>query len=105
MTVASERVALRGSLYTRTFEIHCTTDGAEPTIASPRYTALISVQENRIVGAAVDCGGKLLTTSSGSFTKVQTLPQSPAPPAVPQGEQGESEDPLQQRPPQTPKNP
>ena len=105
VTLAFERVALRGPLSAQAFEIHYTIDGAEPTVASPRYTAPISVHENKLVRAAVYCGGKLLTTSSGSFTKGQTLPPSLAPQAAPQGEQGEAEDPLQQRQPQTPKNP
>ncbi|MEI7901227.1 MAG: chitobiase/beta-hexosaminidase C-terminal domain-containing protein [bacterium] len=46
VTVALERVALRGALASQTFEIHYTLDGTEPTTASVRRRAADPAKNN-----------------------------------------------------------
>lgn len=69
VTLACERVALRGKLSTTPFEIRYTLDGSEPTAASTRYTAPLTITQPTTVRAAVFHAGKVITTSSAHFTK------------------------------------
>lgn len=96
VTIAFERVALRGALSSQRFNIHYTTDGSEPTLASPLHTTPVSVAETTTVRAAVFSEGKLITTSSSSFTRSHLPAPTVVVPAA-GGEQGEAEDPLQQQ--------
>lgn len=95
VTVAFERVALRGALSAEPFDIRYTTDGSEPLITSSRYTGPMHVRTTTTVRAAVFCKGGLITTSSGCYTKGQVPSPVGVAPAPPRGEQGEAEDPLQ----------
>ena len=74
VTVAFERVALRGELSALPFEIRYTTDGWEPTMKSPRYTAPLIVTTTTTVRTAAFCEGKLIASSSGNFTRKPPAP-------------------------------
>ena len=95
VTVAFERVALRGALASEPFEIHYTLDGTEPTAASARYTGPLTLQKTTTVRAAAFRDNKGVVTSSGIFT--QGAASASAAPAVPHGDQGVAEDASQEK--------
>ncbi len=95
VTVAFERVALRGTLAAQTFEIHYTLDGTEPTTASARYTKPLTLQKTTTVRAAVFRDNKGIVSSSGTFR--QGAASATAALAAPHGDQGASEDPAQEK--------
>jgi beta-galactosidase len=97
VTLACERVALRGPLSSLPFEIHYTLDGTEPALSSPRYTTPFSLQKTTTVRAALFCEGKLLTTSFASFTKGQVQGSELRALVTPGKDQGEAEDPSHEK--------
>jgi hypothetical protein len=97
VTLACERVSLRGALSAQPFEIHYTMDGTEPAISSPRYTTPFSIQKTTTVRASLFRSDKLLTTSSGCFTKAQALGSELMAPITPGKDQGEAEDPSHEK--------
>jgi beta-galactosidase len=97
VTLACESVALRGTLSSQPFEIHYTLDGTEPAFASPRYTTPFRIQKTTTVRASLFREGKLLTTSSGCFTKTQALGSELMAPVTPGKDQGEAEDPSHEK--------
>ena len=98
VTVGLARVALRGGLSDQPLDIHYTTDGSEPTPASPRYTAPLTLSATTTVRAAVFAGGHSIAVSSGDFLKGKVLAPTAVIPAAGLTEQGDAEDPLQQLP-------
>jgi hypothetical protein len=68
-----ERLALRGALAPAEFNIRYTTDGAEPTTASPRYEAPITLSSPTTVRMLVLRNGQPLLTSEAKFE--QGMPQ------------------------------
>jgi hypothetical protein len=97
VTLACERVALRGTLSSQPFEIHYTLDGTEPAFSSPHYTTPFRIQKTTTVRASLFREGKLLTTSSGCFTKTQALGSELMAPVTPGKDQGEAEDPSHEK--------
>ncbi len=95
VTVAFERVALRGSLSAQPFEVHYTTDGSEPTTSAARYTAALSLHQTTTIRAAAFRDGKLVVASSELFTK-GARPIAVAV-AAPRDDQGAAEDPSQKK--------
>ncbi len=69
VTIAFERVALRGSLSGKIPEIRCTTDGSAPSLKSIKYSKPFSVKETVTVKAAAFLDGKELATTFSVFTK------------------------------------
>lgn len=95
VTIALERVALRGALSAEPLQIHYTLDGSIPSPSSPLYTAPLSLKQTTTVRAAIFSNSKLLLQTSGVFTK-GTRPAS-VKSTKPGGEQGEAEDPTQEK--------
>jgi beta-galactosidase len=102
VTIAFERVALRGPLAKKSFEIHYTLDGSEPSYASPRYTAPFLAERNTTVRAIIICAGKVLTTSVATLSE-QTDNLPVVAPVSKTGDQGTAEDPSHEK--QGKKNP
>lgn len=96
--VVLERVALRGALSPEAFEIHYTTDGSAPMLASPRYEKPLNVMQGITVRAAVFRAGKLLTATSGSYPQGEGALSPTVIPASGPAEQGDAEDPLHTKP-------
>lgn len=71
VTIAFERVALRGALSPQPFEIYYTTDGSDPTPTSMRYRTPLKLERTTAIRAAAYREGKLMAGSSGVFTKGQ----------------------------------
>ncbi len=69
VTIALERVALRGSLSGETPEIRYTTDGSVPNLNSMKYTKLFSVKATSSVKAAAFLNGKELASTFSIFTR------------------------------------
>jgi beta-galactosidase len=96
VTIAFERVSLRGPLSKGAFEIHYTVDGSEPSYASPRYTAPFLADRKTTVRAALFQAGKLLTTSVASLSEAgDALPVTA--PVSKAGDQGAAEDPSHEK--------
>ena len=95
VTVAFERVALRGALAPQTFEIHCTVDGTEPTTTSSLYAKPLLLKKTTTVRATAFRDNKPVATSSGTFTQGAT--SAATEPAAPHGDQGASEDPSHEK--------
>ncbi len=93
VTIAFERVALRGPLAALPVEIHYTTDGSSPTMASPRYLEPFSLQQTATVSAAAFRDGKTIAQTTEVFTKGARPAVSPS--GSPSGDQGDAEDPTQ----------
>ncbi len=91
VTIALERVALRGELSTQPIEVHYTSDGSEPALTSARYTGPLGLQKTTTIRAAAFRDGKMLVDSSEVFTR-GARPVS-AVSAAAGGEQGAAEDP------------
>jgi len=95
VTIALERVALRGKLSSKKFKIRYTIDGTEPTLSSPSYKEPLSLQSTVTVRAAAFLDGKPVVSSSGTFTRgsgpVSAVPSSP------RGDQGVAEDPSHEK--------
>ena len=62
-----ERLALRGALASATFPIHYTTDGSEPTPASPRYESPLTLTSPATVRMFVLRDGQPLLSSTAKF--------------------------------------
>lgn len=97
VTLAFERMALRGPLIERLFDVHYTVDGSEPVLSSPRYTAPFSITTTKTVRAALFRDGALLTTASAHFTKVQLQGTASLVPTTQGKDQGEAEDPSHEK--------
>ena len=69
VTIANERVALRGAGQAGPMDIHYTTDGSTPTITSPRYKDPFIVNATTTIRAAVFQDGNAMITAVGVFTK------------------------------------
>lgn len=93
VTIAWERVALRGKLAGETTEIHYTTDGSAPALTSPAYKKSFAVTSTRTVRAAAFRDGKVLASSRAIFTRggpnVGQTSDAPA------GDMGDAEDPIE----------
>jgi beta-galactosidase len=91
VTIAFERVALRGTLAAKSFEIRYTLDGTEPSRASLVYREPLLLKTTTTVRAAAFSEGKAVVSSSGVFE------QGGQPVLVVtggrRGDQGEAEDP------------
>jgi beta-galactosidase len=95
VTVAFERVALRGGLAPNSFDIHYTSDGSEPRPSSARYSGPLNLNSTSMIRAAVFHEGKLIVSSSGMFVK-GVRPASSLP-LTPREDQGAAEDPSQKK--------
>ncbi len=90
VTLACERVALRGPLATAAIEVRFTTDGSAPTSDSKRYTAPIKLDATTTIRAAAYQGKRELVGTTATFTRG---PKPARPPyRGPRGDQGVAED-------------
>jgi len=78
VTLAMQRLALRGELASREFAIHYTTDGSEPTLASSRYERPFELSREGIVRMLVTRDGEPYMTSRADFSKATTRPATMA---------------------------
>jgi len=62
-----ERLALRGTLASATFQIHYTADGSEPTTASPRYESPLTLTSPTTVRMLVLRDGQPVLSSAATF--------------------------------------
>jgi beta-galactosidase len=69
VTLALERVALRGTLTSQPFELRYTTDGSAPTAASTKYSGPFTLQATTTIRAGAFRDGKAVVTSRALFTK------------------------------------
>jgi beta-galactosidase len=67
VTMTVSRVSLRGSLSEASFDIHYTTDGSVPTLASARYEKPMTFSSATIVRMLVLCNGRPWQTSEARF--------------------------------------
>ena len=71
VTIACERVALRGDLSGSAFEIHYTTDGSVPTVSATRYKNPLELTATTTVRATAFRAGQPMVSSTATFTKGQ----------------------------------
>lgn len=93
VTIAFERVALRGKLHDTPVEIRYTTDGSAPTLSSEKYTHPRTLFKTTTVRASVFRDGQAGVSSTATFTKGRPVMASTAPTRG--NDMGAAEDPTQ----------
>jgi beta-galactosidase len=86
VAIVVNRIALRGALAAAEMQIHYTTDGTEPTSASPRYDAPIVLTESVTLRALVMRDGRAFMQFEREFVKGEREPVTDPRLLLPNGE-------------------